>query len=47
VLEFNGADFAAQLMINRMERLSRREQDREWNGTWVVRDPYERRDVES
>ncbi|OSQ40466.1 adenylate/guanylate cyclase domain-containing protein [Thalassospira mesophila] len=47
VLEFNDADFAAQLMMNRMERLSRREQDREWNGTWVVRDPYERRDVES
>tara|TARA_R110000868_G_scaffold79102_1_gene225232 strand:- start:196622 stop:198358 length:1737 start_codon:yes stop_codon:yes gene_type:complete len=42
-----GNDFAAQLMLNRMERLSRREQDREWDGTWIVRDPYERRDVES
>ncbi|MFH1806093.1 MAG: adenylate/guanylate cyclase domain-containing protein [Pseudomonadota bacterium] len=47
VQETDGSDFAAQLMINRMERLSRREQDREWNGTWIVRDPYERRDVES
>ncbi|HBU99552.1 adenylate/guanylate cyclase domain-containing protein [Thalassospira lucentensis] len=47
VIEFDDSDFAAQLMMNRMERLERREQDREWNGTWVVRDPYERRDVES
>ena len=47
VMEFDDSDFAAQLMMNRMERLERREQDREWNGTWVVRDPYERRDVES
>ena len=47
VQEGIGSDFAAQLMLNRMERLQRREQDREWNGTWVVRDPYERRDVES
>jgi adenylate cyclase len=47
VQQENSADFAAQLMINRMERLQRREQEREWDGTWVVRDPYERRDVES
>jgi adenylate cyclase len=47
VLELDDSDFAAQLMMNRMERLQRREQDREWNGTWVVRDPYDRRDVES
>ncbi|KEO57614.1 MULTISPECIES: adenylate/guanylate cyclase domain-containing protein [Thalassospira] len=47
VQEGIGSDFAAQLMLNRMERLQRREQDREWNGTWIVRDPYERRDVES
>ncbi|HAY49366.1 MAG TPA: adenylate/guanylate cyclase domain-containing protein, partial [Thalassospira sp.] len=47
VRELDDSDFAAQLMMNRMERLQRREQDREWNGTWVVRDPYDRRDVES
>ncbi len=47
VIAFDDSDFAAQLMMNRMERLERREQDREWDGTWVVRDPYERRDVES
>ncbi|RCK35516.1 guanylate cyclase [Thalassospira xiamenensis] len=47
VQEGIGSDFAAQLMLNRMERLQRREQNREWNGTWIVRDPYERRDVES
>ncbi|MBX2832254.1 MAG: HAMP domain-containing protein [Rhodospirillales bacterium] len=47
VLELDDSDFAAQLMMNRMERLQRREQDRAWNGTWVVRDPYDRRDVES
>ena len=39
-------DFVPQLFLNRMERLSRREQSRAWDGIWVIKDPYERRDVD-
>ena len=42
VLAGDAGDFASQLFLNRMTRLQRREQTREWDGVWIVRDPYDR-----
>jgi adenylate cyclase len=46
LIDEDSDDFAPQLFLNRMERLSKREQEREWDGIWVVRDPYERTEAD-